>query len=107
MRFKFFILSFLIFAASGCAMMVPKIDKQQTVAKRCDLVTRKLSLETEPLQVACGGSPFCPIVSGLVIFPLSAVVSGSIVAIGNSMYWIESELACDAKPEQATVAQTN
>jgi hypothetical protein len=81
----------------SCAVYSPKLSPHQTQKKECKLVTQKLTLELTEVDINCGvtaKSIFHCLVSTAVIIPLSGVVSGSIVLVGNTLHWAEKELSC-------------
>ncbi|MEH6347431.1 MAG: hypothetical protein V7785_20205 [Bermanella sp.] len=66
--------------------------------ERCDLNFKKLTLDMSASKVQCQGggnnAGACIILAG-VITGGSAVVSGSIVLVGNSLHWLEKQGKCD------------
>ena len=81
----------------SCAAYAPKLSNHQTPEKECELVTQELTLELTEVDINCGvtaKSIFHCLVSTAVIIPLSGVVSGSIVLVGNTLHWAEKELSC-------------
>lgn len=82
----------LIMATSGCAVHpVPTYDPDD---QRCNLSTRKTELSQTVVNVHCGGAPECA--AGMAIIGVaSALVSGSIVVVGNTVHWLEKQGKCD------------
>ena len=90
----------LISFLSGC-IMVPKTHEFQE--PKCELITKKLTVdvmiaERKGIKITDETDP-----RGIIILPFifvylftpSAIVSGSIVAVGNTVHWIEQEGTCD------------
>jgi hypothetical protein len=69
----------------------------------CDIKFRKLVLESKEMKDAClrpksddpDGNTCLMAVLGTTA--LSAIVSGSLVVAGNTVYWLEKEARCIAK----------
>ncbi|MEY8263015.1 MAG: hypothetical protein RPR98_02320, partial [Bermanella sp.] len=83
---------------SSCAF-VPSSSGKQGLYNECDMSTKKLSLKK------IGDSDFCfkgaklnelvgCLVVGGFVGSTSAVVSGSIVLIGNTIHWMEYQATC-------------
>lgn len=93
----------LCFAASLCScVFVPK-----TVAyydKHCKIASNYMVLTTEQTSLlrAVGhcSNESCTlrledaVVGAIVMVPLSAIVSGSIVLVGNTMFWLQKQGRC-------------
>jgi hypothetical protein len=86
--------------ASSCAFF-PSSSGKQDYSNECDMNTKKLHLEK------IGDSDFClkgdrlnekELISCLMIGGFigstSAIVSGSIVLIGNTIHWLEYQATC-------------
>ena len=95
----------IIFYLSSCAFY-PKVADRQNA--RCQLVTKRLTLEVFPpvknkqfkpmdLNISSGDAEIIfYILAGLVVIAtVSAIVSGSIVLTGNTIHWIEKEGKCN------------
>jgi len=81
---------------SGCAFY-PKT--QQTEAEgACDLYFKKLTMDVASSRIECHGggnsAGTCIILAGVVAGG-TAVVSGSIVLVGNTLHWLEKQGKCD------------
>lgn len=68
----------------------------------CGVTTAKFVLEAEPLTGGCYTSQSDPAggacLAGMASWSiLSAIVSGTIVAVGNTVYWIGENGKCSAK----------
>ncbi len=86
--------------ASGCVVHPKKIEYYS----ECDIKAKKLVLETDAMKGACssgsGDSDNKACVGGLIAMGVaSAIISGSLVVIGNTVYWLEKEGKCMAKPK--------
>ncbi len=96
MKFIFIVLA--VFLVSSCTY-IPVSAKNQNYADECEMTTKKLSIK----KISRGKSCFnnlkpkdlidCLVLSGL-IEPASAVVSGSIVLVGNTIHWMEYQATC-------------
>ncbi len=81
-------------ALSGC-LVLPKVDMNQPVP--CPMTSREVTLDV--VQMA-GVGPcrqhdcLLQLTAGTVIFAVSAVVSGSVALVGNTLYWIERTGKC-------------
>lgn len=70
----------------------------------CQIETQKVELSVEQLamfhQLHCSNTHQCrsqfvgQIVGAALIFPLSAIVSGSIAVVGNTLYWLNEKGQC-------------
>jgi hypothetical protein len=74
---------------SSC-LVLPKVDMNQPLP--CPLVTRQVTLDV--VQIASiescrGDACLMQLTAGGVIFAASAVVSGSVALVGNTLHWIE------------------
>lgn len=87
----------IISVISTSCVYAPKFANRQIPKEKCDLVTKKLTLKLTEANVNCGVTPDrifnCLVGAGLIV-PISGVVSGSIVVIGNTIHWAEKELSC-------------
>jgi len=90
------------FFVSGCVFYPRTIEYYDA---QCDIKYRKLVLETEAMKETCSGprsnDPEGHGCLALVVAMSagSAIVSGSIVVAGNTIYWLEKEGKCLAKPK--------
>ena len=86
----------LLILLPACAFY-PKTQYSVEV-KRCDLAFKKLTLDVTSSSIRCQGNSksagACVILAG-VISGGSAIVSGSIVLVGNSLHWLEKQGKCD------------
>jgi hypothetical protein len=84
--------------ASGCVFYPKTVESYDPV---CELRTRQMQLKSEVMHGTCGGSTQSEAVGCLAlaagITAGSAVVSGSIVVAGNTVYWLEKRGKCIAK----------
>jgi hypothetical protein len=85
---------------SGCVFYPKKIEYYT----ECDIKAKKLVLETEAMKGACsansGDSDGKACLGGLIAMgAASAIISGSIVVVGNTVYWLEKEGKCLVKPK--------
>lgn len=85
------------FGLASCAF-VPAFSDNQSRYVNCGLLTKKLTLESTELESVnhCNDDDKfgqCLIKMGLIV-PVSYIVSGSIVLIGNTIHWSEYKLSC-------------
>jgi len=85
--------------ASGCIVVPVTTD---TYDPDCRRVTHHMALE--PVQIArlqtCSGQGCeAMVLAGLGLTAISAVVSGSIVVVGNVVYWADHRAACPPRSE--------
>jgi hypothetical protein len=103
--FRRLALSSCVLALTGC-LVLPKVDMNQPVP--CPLVTREVTLDTVQLAHighCYGDACLMQLTAGTVIFAVSAVVSGSVALIGNTLHWIERTGKCAGRsPANAAAA---
>jgi hypothetical protein len=80
--------------ATGCVIVPVSVESYDP---DCRYVTHHLELQ--PVQIAqlqhCGGQGCGAVVlAGLGVTAVSAVVSGSIVVVGNVVYWVDHRASC-------------
>jgi len=89
-------ITLLIILLPACAFY-PKTQYSKDV-ERCDLAFKKLTMDVTSSSIRCQGggnsAGACVILAG-VISGGSAIVSGSIVLVGNSLHWLEKQGKCD------------
>jgi len=92
---KILISSLICLCITSCAFQ-PTIDTQP-YCEGGETFTKKLTLKLTDMDdvEACEDTNFgeCVLELGLII-PVSFVISGSIVLLGNTLYWAESKLSC-------------
>ncbi len=95
---KVFLVLFISLFLTSCAF-IPTTSNQQPYYAKCDMITKKLTLESTQRVVLddCGGNNNdigeCILAAGILV-PVSFIVSGSIVLIGNTLHWSEYKLSC-------------
>lgn len=88
----------LCLSITSCAF-IPTIDKDQSYASRCDMITKKMTLTTVVLDNAnCSGQnqEACLVALVVGVPAVSLVVSGSVVVVGNTIHWVEYQGTCDS-----------
>lgn len=96
------ILVLFILILCGCAYQPKKITHYD---QKCRAVTQRLELSLEPFELAHDDSSLCSksgcrdilvdrLGLALLIVPVSAVVSGSVAAVGNAYYWLDDKNNC-------------
>lgn len=93
---KISLIAALLILLPACAFY-PKTQYSEEV-KRCNLNFKKLTLDVTSSSIRCQGNSksagACVVLAG-VISGGSAIVSGSIVLVGNSLHWLEKQGKCD------------
>ena len=85
---------------SGCVYYPQKIEQYDA---QCDISFMKLELESREMKDACkrpnsNDSHGNACLAGILgMTALSAIVSGSLVVAGNTVYWLEKEGRCLTK----------
>lgn len=95
----------LTFTLSTLCSCVVKPIVTQEYDEKCKVVKKKVELTIEQVQtfnqLYCSDSHQCKsqflgqVMSAAIIFPISAVISGSIAVIGNSIYWLNEQGECN------------
>jgi len=85
----------------SCAVM-PNITEK--FDKKCQTVQKRVELSVEQLEmfgdVECSDKDDCKtqfvgeVVGSVITFPVTAIISGSIAVIGNSIYWVNEYGEC-------------
>ncbi len=93
---KILMAALLISLVSGCAFY-PKAQ-QADLDNGCDLYFKKLTMDVTSSRIQCQGggnsAGTCIVLAGVVAGG-TAVVSGSIVLVGNTLHWLEKQGKCD------------
>lgn len=82
---------------SGCVFYPKKIEHYDA---DCDITFRQLELESKEMKDACAkprsDDPYgnACLMGVIGMSALSAIVSGSLVVAGNTVYWLEKEGRC-------------
>jgi len=97
------LISFFSLFLCSCAVMPSFTEKFD---KKCQTVQKKVELSVEQLEMfadlECSDKDDCKtqflgeILASVITFPLSAIISGSIAVIGNSIYWVNEYGECDS-----------
>jgi hypothetical protein len=88
--------------ASGCVIVPVTIEGYDP---DCRVVTRHMELKAVQVAAfnACSGQGCdAAVLAAFGVTAVSAVVSGSIVVMGNVVYWAEHRADCPAPPPAAT-----
>lgn len=101
-------LAITLLASSLCACVVtPK--KVGSFDSKCMVSTQKIELTTEQIQIfknvdcithSCKMELMGAALSSALVTTTSAIVSGSIALVGNTLYWAESQGKCPNTLEQ-------
>ncbi len=80
---------------AGCVSTAREIEYYDA---GCEIHSKKLVMETQPLgNLSCTQSREC-LAATLVIGAGSTIIAGSIVVVGNTVYWLERVGKCAARP---------
>ena len=104
-RFAGIIALSLILLLSGCVFYPRTTDHYDW---DCDIHSRRLVLDSASILGRCAEDPHDPyhsydsdgtvcLTGFLAVSAGSAIVSGSIVVVGNTVYWLEERAVCAAK----------
>ena len=80
----------VVLFVSGC-VFVPKIEENQN--ENCELITKSMTIENE-VKYSGGCEGRCAELA-LGVAATTFIVSGSIVAVGNTVHWIEKIGRCE------------
>lgn len=88
----------------AACIVVP--EKIKYYDKDCQVVSKRYTLTTQEIKMhgpidncsneECVDEIAAAIFGTVIIVPISAVVSGSIVIVGNTFYWLEKQGECRA-----------
>ena len=91
----FFVAGLACLLVSGCISTAREVEYYDA---DCEIQSKKLVMETQPLgNLSCTQSREC-LATTLVIGAGSTIIAGSIVVVGNTVYWLERVGKCVAKP---------
>ena len=75
-----------------------KFDKKcQTVQKKVELSIEDAGIFGElecPNKEECKAQFLGQVLGSVIVLPVSAIISGSIAVIGNTVYWLEEQGQC-------------
>jgi hypothetical protein len=86
---RLYIALFVILSISGC-IVVPGKDNSHT--NKCEISSDRKTLKV--IDLAKGTNSYYSI-SGLFLYPLSAAVSGTYVAVNNIYHYGEETIVCE------------
>ena len=89
---------------SGCYVVKPRVVTAYD--DDCEIGYRKmvLTVDQEPLFASSCSGAMCGEVAlaALFVMPASAIVSGSIALVGNTVFWMEKRGRCDVQEASPT-----
>ena len=101
--YKALLCSFLLLSICSCAVVPTFTEKFDN---KCQTVQKKVVLSTEvlgptdgfecPDKDACIAKLSGHVIGSVIIYPLSAIFSGTIAMVGNSYYWVNELGQCKA-----------
>lgn len=99
--FKVLLITFLSILLSACAV-VPNFSEK--FDNKCQSVQKKIGLSVERLgnfsDIQCSSNDDCvaqltgEALGSIIVFPVSAIISGSIAIVGNTIYWFKEQGEC-------------
>jgi len=101
LKLKLTLILLLPLLVSGCVYYPHKIEHYD---EQCKIAFNTLELQTEEMKDACAkvnsSDPSGAACLGgiLTLTAASAIVSGSLVLVGNTAYWLEKKGRCLAQP---------
>ena len=101
LKSKLMLIILLSLLVSSCVYYPRKIEHYDA---ECKITFNTLELETKEMKDACAKtnsndpSGAACLTGILTLSAASAIVSGSLVVVGNTAYWLEKEGRCLAKP---------
>jgi hypothetical protein len=94
-------ISYLSLLLCSCAVMPTFTEKFD---KKCQTVQKTVELSVEQIEMfdslECSDKEDCKtqflgaLLGSVITFPVSAIISGSIAVIGNSIYWVNEYGEC-------------
>lgn len=96
--------------ALGACVVTPK--KVASYDDKCMVSTQKVVLTAEQMQIfdarnciskSCSAELFNAVTTSVITTTTTAIVSGSIALVGNTLYWVESQGKCPnfVKPSES------
>lgn len=91
---KIFSMLIILIFLTSCTYL-PKVVHDPDNA-RCNLATSKrtIELDSAPGNINVNDCPECLVAIGLYS-SATAIISGSIALIGNTVHWLEKQIKCD------------
>ena len=99
---RILLIAFVSLFLCSCAVMPNFTEKFD---KKCQSVQKRVELSVEQLEMfeefACSDKDDCKtqflaeVLGSVITFPASAIISGSIAVIGNSIYWVNEYGECN------------
>ena len=97
---KIFIVTLLSIGLMGC---IVKPNIESTYDQGCNVEKHRITLSVEQVakfgarncrnQHACKAQLVTQVVGASIILPVSAIISGSIALVGNTLFWLQ-EIKC-------------
>ncbi len=104
-RSKTTIIAALALLLSGCVYYPTQTERYDA---KCDLTYKHLELASTEMTDACAHRTASdPTGAGclggvLLLGPMSAAASVSVIMVGNAVYWLDKEAQCMGKPNPVT-----
>jgi hypothetical protein len=79
----------------GC-IFLPEVTETQE--PDCAEPRKRVSIESSSISEIeeCDGVAYagCMMLGGVIIWPASAIVTGTVATVGNAAYWVEHQVEC-------------
>jgi len=95
---KIFIIALISMGLWGC---IVKPNFVESYDHQCRTIKKKVTLTVEEMtsigEVDCDGNSDCKdefigqIIGSSLLLPISAIISGSIALVGNTVYWLQQD----------------
>ena len=64
----------------------------------CDEPRKRVKVESASISEIedCDGAAYagCMLLGGVLVWPASAIVTGTVATVGNAAYWVEHQVEC-------------
>ena len=90
-KMKLFILSVACIILSNCAFYPKKVELYD---QDCNLKYKQLELKSSTRDIISGQCNNEGCIANLLTIPIQALIAGSIVIVGNTIFWLEKEAHC-------------
>ncbi|MGB0835016.1 MAG: hypothetical protein ACPGR2_10895 [Psychrobium sp.] len=91
----------IIFCAIGLMGCIVKPNFESSYNRDCNITQKRVTLSVEQVaefgardcegEHACKAAIVTQVVTAGIALPVSAIISGSIALVGNTLYWLQEE----------------
>lgn len=96
---KLYLFTGLVVILSGCAFYPKQV---QMYDEECDVYFKKLILKRNDSNMQLRDCKNEACIASLLSIPMQALVAGSVVVAGNTVYWLEKEGKCLLKDDKSS-----